>query len=160
MATIAHADPENFVVNGFTFIRPPTWKWVWDDKRAKIGNLLDLPGANTNDTASVFFRKFPKEEGNPESRTKAWQVYFRELAVDLHCRSSTKKVGTFEITYIEIDGTYFRKPYPDHSLIGATVQLTNGFFAVRMSGGTKLIEDSKAAFKQMLEQALKEKESE
>ena len=157
---IAYADPENFVVGEFTFVRPTDWQWVWDEKRSKIGNLLDVPGDNKKDTTPVFFRKFSKEEGNPESRRQAWLAYFKELPEDLHIRSEIKTVAGYEITYFEMEGRYVRPPYPDHALIGATVKVKNGYVAVRMSGKSKIIEQSKATFREMIEHAVKTKQGE
>ena len=160
-AFVAHADPENFVVAPFTFIRPPGWKWVWDEKLSKKGNLLEIPNQpSPAQMAPVYFWKFSEEEGNPSKRTTAWEAYFHELPEDLNIRSSTNKIGGFDLTYVEIQGTYVRAPHPDHGLVGAVIKLEKGYLAIRMSGRSRLIDESTVAFKNMIEHALREKEVE
>jgi hypothetical protein len=153
------ADPENFVVDGFTFVRPASWKWVWDEKRSKKGNLLEVGATNSTELADVYIWKFPKEEGNVENRTKAWNAYFKELPEDLHTKSSNQKVGAFDVTFIEIEGTYCRPPYPDHALVGAIIKRKDGHLVLRMSGRSKVVEEAQPALKKMVEQALTDRDS-
>lgn len=160
MANVVRGDPENFVVHGFTFVRPPEWKWVWDEKRSKAGNLLELQGADAKESAVVYFWKFNENEGGTEGRVKAWKGYFHESEVDLHTRSSKKKVGNFHLTYVEIDGSAPRPPHLDQSLIGVIIKLKSSILAVRMSGRSKVVEDAKPGFREMIERAVKERAEE
>ena len=159
MAAVAHADPENFIVAGFTFVRPPAWKWVWDEKLAKAGLLLEIHGANTNDFAHVYFRTFNGDESTPESRIKIWRIYFKESPDQLKVRSETNHVAGFPVVYVEMEGTSTLAGPREFGLFAAIVQLKDRSFVVRMSRSRKVVKDSKVAFKAMLEQALKERVS-
>jgi hypothetical protein len=152
----AYADPENFLVANFTFIRPDGWKWVWDESRSNQGNLLEVQGATTNDAAVVFFARFIKGEGRADERLKSWQSYFKEPASQLNIRAATNKIGKFRVVYFEMEGTYVRTTQT-FSLIGATTQLKQGeHLAVRMSGPKYIVEDCKPAFRKMVEGAFKD----
>ncbi|MDB6028988.1 MAG: hypothetical protein JWM68_5211 [Verrucomicrobiales bacterium] len=160
MAAFAHADPENFMVDEFTFVRPPAWKWVWEEKRTNIGLFLDIPGGIINDTVHVYFRIFKGEEGSPENRTKAWRLTFKESADSLKVRTETRKVGAFTVIYIEMEGTSAHEIHPDYGLFAAVVKMKEGHLVIRMSGRKKVIDNSKRTFREMVERALKERESE
>ena len=157
MAAIAHADPENFIVDGFTFVRPPEWKWVANDKLADKGLLLRIQGASTNNTASVYFRIFKGDEGTAEKRIKGWREYFKASPDSLKQRSTTKAVGSFKVVYIEMEGNSDLVSGKEFGLVAAVVQLKGGTLVVRMSGRKKLVDDSKTTFTEMVERALKEK---
>jgi hypothetical protein len=156
----ALADPENFVVAGFTFDRPSAWKWVWDEKRSRIGNLLEVRDDRTKATAPVYFWKFSAVEGSFESRTKAWQEFFHEAREDLNVQCSTNAVGDYKIIYVEMEGTSARVPHGDFALIGAIIPLKEGNLAIRMSGRSTLVQDAKIAFRKMIDTSVKGRDSE
>ena len=158
MAAIAHADPENFIVDGFTFVRPPEWKWVANDKLADKGLLLRIQGASTNNTASVYFRTFNGDEGTAEKRIKGWRGYYKESPNSLKVRSATKTVGSFKVVYVEMEGKSDIVSGKEFSLIATIIQMKGGTFVARMSGRKKLVDDSKTTFTEMVEHALKEKQ--
>src|SRR5262245_3630163 len=109
-SAVARADPENFMVGDFTFVRPSSSVWVWDEKRANMGNLLDVPSTNSSNAAVVYFWKFKTDDGGLAGRKKVWQAFFKELPDDLHTRTTTKKINDLEIIYLEIEGTFYRAP--------------------------------------------------
>ncbi|MDB6028995.1 MAG: hypothetical protein JWM68_5218 [Verrucomicrobiales bacterium] len=125
------------MVDGFTFARPSNWKWVWDEKLAKTGLLLQIEGSKTNDLASVYFRKFSGDEGSPENRIKVWQAYFKESLENLKIRSNTNTVAGFSVVYLEMEGTSARESTPEFGVFAAVVKIKDGHFVARMSRSKK-----------------------
>ena len=158
MAALAHADPENFMVSGFTFVRPPQWKWVWDERLANTGLRLRIEGSNTNDTAAVYFRSFTGEEGSPENRIKVWQQFFKESPDKVKIRTKMENVAGYPVIYLEMEGTSALETTPEFGLFAAIVKMKQGHLVVRMSRSKKVVNNSKTLFKEMVENALKEKQ--
>ena len=160
LATAAAADPENFMVDELTFVRPPKWQWVWDTKIADTGLLLKIRALNTNDLADVYFRKFNGDEGSVEKRTNAWRLTFRESGAQLKMRTETKPIPPFSIDYIEMEGTSLREWRPEYGLMAAIIRMNDGHVVVRMSGRKKVVDESKKAFRAMVERALSDRAAE
>ncbi|MDB6028986.1 MAG: hypothetical protein JWM68_5209, partial [Verrucomicrobiales bacterium] len=126
MALVAHADPENFMVDGFTFVRPPKWKWVANDKLADKGLLLRIQGSSTNDTASVYFRTFHGDDGTAEKRIKGWREYYKESPNSLKVGSTTKTVGSFKVVYVEMEGKSALVSGKEFGLVATIVKTKEG----------------------------------
>ncbi|MDB6027857.1 MAG: hypothetical protein JWM68_4080, partial [Verrucomicrobiales bacterium] len=129
-------------------------------KLANTGLLLEIRGAQPSDTASVYFRKFEGDEGSPETRIKAWRKVFREPAETLKVQSEQKKIAAFPVVYVVMDGTSLRETTPNFMLFAAIVKTKEGHVVVRVSGPRKVVDNSKKIFSEMVERALKERESE
>ena len=156
---IGRADPENFMVDGFTFVRPVPWKWVSQDKLAEKGLLLKIPGSNTNDMASVYFRAFSGDEGTAEKRIKPWRQSYKSSPESVKVRFETKTISLFKIVSVEMEGKSTLVSSEPFSVYAAIIQTKKGSLVVRMSGRKKLIDTSKPTFNEMVEQALKDRES-
>ncbi|MDB6028987.1 MAG: hypothetical protein JWM68_5210 [Verrucomicrobiales bacterium] len=159
MAAIAHADPENFMVGELTFVRPKEWPWVWNQKLANDGMLLSIQESTPADTDGVYFRAFTGAEGSADERIHVWRMYFKESGDQLKVRSETKTVASFPVIYIEMEGTSIRASGADFSLYAAIVSTKEGRVVARMSGRKEVLDNLKIIFHEMVEHALKERES-
>jgi hypothetical protein len=122
--------------------------------------LLEVHGATTNDFAHVYFRTFKGYEGTPESRIKIWGVYFKESPDKIKLQSETNQVAGFPVVYVEMEGTSTLAGPPKFGLFAAIIRMKEASLVVRISRSQKVVKESRTAFKAMIEQALKAKESE
>lgn len=159
LAASVQADPMNFMIEGFTFIRPPDWQWIETDVTTRRAQLkISDPSGPTADVMFYFYKK-GDDFGWPENCIRRWQAQFQERA-DIKPKIEKATFGVNKVTYAHMQGTYkIGKPIvllPNNALYGAIVETEQGNFMIRMTGPKDLIEKSMSQFRVMVESALKE----
>ena len=148
------ADPENFIIGPFTFIRPETWKWNELNDKSHASAQMFITDEKTGDESQVLISFSSTKRDDIASK---WKIYFVEPpAVDYHTKS--KKIKTFPITYVDVAGTYRVKGRlkNDHALAGIIIETEKGNVFGRVVGPKGMVKNVRADFTKMMEDALKE----
>ena len=155
------ADPENFMVEDITFVRPPSWEWVVPDSEVRKAHLKVF-NQNKAQTADMIFYWFPTgdKQGDPEGSIKRWEAQFRERAT-IVATIERATIGKYKVMYCQMEGTYkgFGKEslsLPNYALVGTIIEMPRGNIMIRFTGPRELISASITTFKKMIEDALKE----
>jgi hypothetical protein len=151
------AQPENFLVGDFQFVRPPKWEWV--ETKIKQQPMLKITSSNKVETAEVSFMRF--KAGDPYGTLNTtffrWRNMFdKEQRVESR---TLKKIGTHEVLFADVRGPYKEagsKVYSraDTALFGVIIPSPNGNVGVRIIGPYSLVQESRAEFQKMIENAI------
>jgi len=160
-STLMGAAPAKFKVSQFEFQRPDRWESV-EVTSAMRKAQLKVPGAKAGESAEVIFFHFgPGNGGGTQANVERWFGQFQEPRAQIKARTEPTKVGGVQITYVFAEGTYSsgmpggpKTPLPNHALVGAIVEGTEGHVFVRMVGPISLAKEATADFKKMIESAL------
>jgi hypothetical protein len=145
-ATTLRADPENFMVSEFLFVRPAAWKWT--ETRTDAQPVLRI----------VLHYDPAKKTGDPTATHVRWRGMF-----ETEGRTDSRKtmaIGTNTVTYIEVQGTHQKSEgkkthfHSHYALCGVVIPHPNGNVGIRMIGPKALVERSRGEFKKMIESAL------
>ena len=155
------ADPENFMIEDLTFIRPKDWEWIVPEAEARKAHLRIFNPNKTKSADAIFYWFAPEDkQADPEGCVKRWQAQFKNKD-DVLATMERNTFGKYKVTYAQMEGTYkgFGKEatsLPDYALLGTVVQSDRGSIMVRMTGPKDLVHNSMKPFKKMIEDALKE----
>lgn len=155
------ADPQNFMVSDFTFVRPVKWKWI----ETGVGQQAQLQIAteDTNQVANVNFYLFKPtdSEGTPANTAFRWRKMFDESPRDLKFKTEHLTINKHKLTYVNIEGSFKTKGaqneivlLSDHSLRGAIIEYPSGNILVRMIGPKELVAKARPEFNKMVSTAL------
>jgi len=155
------ADPENFMVEDLTFLRPPTWEWIVPNSPGRKAQMR-IFDKDKSKSADAMFYWYPSEnkQSNPDDCLKRWQAQFRDKEKIL-VTIERSTFGKFKVTYGQMEGVYkgFGKEalsLSDYALLGVVVQCDKGSVMVRMTGPKEIVHKMTKSFKKMIEDALKE----
>lgn len=151
------AEPENILVDKYTFNRPKDWKW-----RAPGDSWSALSRFQISDDGA----KFPTEarfyiiNSDKADLRKRVLSNFRKDAAE---REERVKVGEFEITYFTAVGTAVDKetkgdPRPDQQFTGLFLptESADKKVFIRLFGPRPTVERAFGEFKKMIEQAVRD----
>ena len=150
----APADPVNFMVGSFTFVRPTEWVWKELPDKSHASALLMIPGENEDQQSQVLI-SFTRS--TRDDVLAKWKSYFVEPPIVTQTITS-KKIKQFPVTYEVVEGTYRVKKIlkTDHVLVGMVVETKGGNVCGRLIGPRAMVEKWRDPFKRMIEEALKE----
>jgi hypothetical protein len=162
MLAAAGAAPATFKVSEFTFARPEKWEWVESTSPMRAAQLK-TPGVEGKDGAEVVFFYFGAGgAGGTQANVDRWLGQFAEPRDQLKPKVESSTVGRTKVTYVEAVGTYQsgmpggpKTPQPGTLLLGAIIEGGEGSVFVRLTGPEKSGRAATAAFKRMIEGALK-----
>jgi hypothetical protein len=150
------ADPENFMVGEFLFVRPTTWRWIEESKYP----TLRITAPNAVEPVDVVFSllKAGEDFATPDTTFNRWcNMFEKEERVESR---TVKRIGTNDVLFAEVRGTHKKlivntvQPRPDSTLLGALLSRPTGNVAVRLAGPASLVDKAKAQFQKMVESAL------
>jgi hypothetical protein len=147
---IPPADPENILVDRFTFTIPARWKWQPNTDASSAAARFLIPAQQSERSTDVRFYIAHKSQ----AETKAgWKGFFEAGATT---SESNEKIGNYDITYFVIMGAQkaARKPVPGRKFFGAIIPIENRYVLVRMFGPTAEVDGSTVNFKRMIRDAL------
>ena len=151
----SHADPLNFMVGPFTFIRPTKWTWKDPDPGTKAAAELQILDA-ANQTESQVLFSFSSSK--PDDIMTRWKSYFAEPP-PVDWQMTTNRVQSVTVTYLTVTGTQRSKKKesrPDYSLLGAIIITEKGTVYGRVLGPRKMVQRLTDEFKKMVETAVAE----
>lgn len=153
--------PATFEVSEFTFNRPEGWEWVPTSSAMRKAELKVVSKDPQQVAEVVFFHFGPGDGGGTQANVERWFRMFREPRDQIGARSERMKVGRWEVTYVEAEGTYMSgipggplTPRPDYGLAGAIIESRAGNVFVRMTAPKRLARELEGEFKKMIESAL------
>ncbi|MBI2950429.1 MAG: hypothetical protein HYY23_22600 [Verrucomicrobia bacterium] len=148
--------PAKFKVGEFMFTRPAKWEWI-EVTSAMRKAQLKVVDEKIKGAGEVVF--FAGNMGGVQANVERWFGQFQE-ARDKKTEEVT--VAKHKVTYASIQGTYLsgmpgepKTAMKDHALLGAIVTSPQGDVYVRLTGPVELVKSSTAAFKRLVEDALK-----
>jgi len=157
LAIAAHAEPENFLLSHFTFVRPLTWQWVPNTVLDSSTIVMKITGDDTNEIAQMVMVHYQPGAGLGKriAVVKRWKEQF----VDPQVETNKVRIGTNSVIYTEVKGP--RKPVkpgvkeqPDSALIGAVIEDAKGNIVLKMIGPRSTVQKCKADFQKMIADAL------
>ncbi|MDB6026529.1 MAG: hypothetical protein JWM68_2752 [Verrucomicrobiales bacterium] len=154
-----YADPANVLVGDFTFTRPETWKWESSGKSNVLSRFIIPDGAGIPTGADVRFYLL---QMNATVTAALWKSYFPQ-AKESDCSEEKKKIGNHDLTYVSLNGTQIypgSKPKPGCAVFGAIIPSGKDFVHIRLVGPKSEVEAARPRFKKMVEDALRDKDTE
>jgi hypothetical protein len=152
------AEPADVLVGNLTFTRPQNWKWQEPPKASSaVSRFMILDTGDAVSQTEVRFYIIKKEVSS--ERQGLLQQFPQASATDLH--EQQIKIGKQKIVYFTIAGTYqFKngKPRPDQLWVGAAIPSGKQFVYARLQGPRSETEKCISVFKQMVENAVKERD--
>ena len=155
-AVTSMADPLNFMVGDFTFVRPKTWEWDPETRHARnIVMKLKVVDAQSD---TFGYCVFIPSTNSPDALLSQWKGYFKEKGDKLTFHSEKKEFGKHNVTYVNIEGTFpwRKKDLPNYGLLGATIETKGTNVYIRLIAPKVVIEKNRTDFKEMVESAFKE----
>jgi hypothetical protein len=166
-AVEAEADPSpgTFVLNEFTFARPKAWLWERIKTPKQPTVVLQSVDKKARETARIVMIHYLPTEGLGKrgAALKRWKSAF---LITSECSTNSVTIANHPLTYAEVSGTHkgekpgVNAPLPDFALFGAIIEGPKGNVVIKMTGPKAIVEKSKAAFRKMVESALKTKTTE
>ncbi len=149
------ADPENILLEGYTFTRPATWKWEAPRGKSISLNRFVIPAADGKVHTDVGFFYV---SGVPEELRTRVLSNFDSSGV---FKTESVAAGKTNLIYVRAHGTaIIRKtgPLPNHELLGTMLhsKQTDKWFFVRMLGPRGEIRAAEEDFKNMIKQAIED----
>ncbi|MDB6029604.1 MAG: hypothetical protein JWM68_5827 [Verrucomicrobiales bacterium] len=151
------AEPTNIMVEDLTFTRPATWQWTGPTPNSPAVNRFIVP--DTNGSSKVDVRFYIVKKGYTTERQAMRGQFPESKPNDL--QEQEKIIGKQRIIYLQITGTYvFRDhaPKADEMQVGAAIPMGNQYVLARIAGPRSDVEAAMAAFKKMVEDAVKDHE--
>jgi hypothetical protein len=151
------AEPENILVDKYTFARPKHWKWkATGDKWSALSRFL-ISAEGAKHPTDVRFYMISEETADLRKRVLA---NFRNPVEET---VEGTKVGNIELTYFTGKGTAVdretkKDPRPDHQFTCVLLPSTQPgkHVFLRLLGPRREVEGALKDFKAMVEQAVKE----
>src|SRR5438093_5548959 len=154
--------PATFKVSEFTFTRPANWEWV-ESASAMRKAELKVVDEKTKAKAEVVFYHFGQGgAGGTQANVDRWFGQFVEPRDKINAKTEESTVGKHKVTYVSAEGTYKsgmpggpQTPMPNHALLGAIIEASEGSVFVKLTGPKELAKSATQDFKKMVEGALK-----
>ncbi len=150
----APADPENILVEGYTFVRPSKWTWEAPGERSGAISRFLIPGKNGMTETDVAF--FYLNDHQPDIKKRVLgnfdnKAEFSEMTVQL---------GKTNLTFVRVRGTAtIRKPSrPNYQLFGVMLKsrTQKQYFFARVFGPQAEVQAAEHSFRKMIQQAVEE----
>jgi hypothetical protein len=150
------ADPVEFTVGDFVFLRPEGWEWVVPASPMRKAQL-SVPGGEGNAPADVTFFHFGAGQGGTvQANVDRWFKQFSGGDTD----ARTEQVGKRKVTFVKASGTFSSgmpggptTPLKDYALRGAILESPAGDVYVKMTGPQSVVKQSEQAFEKMVRDA-------
>jgi hypothetical protein len=157
-------------IDGFTSSVPAAWKELPPTPmRFKQFTVPKVEG-DKNDAELVVFYFGPGQGGGAEANITRWKGMFvppEGKKIDDVAKTETFKVAGFDVTVLDVRGTYKYKPMPmapseelrpDHRMLGVVFGSPQGPYFMRFVGPEKTINKNKKDFDRWLRGFKKDKE--
>jgi hypothetical protein len=162
VAILRAESPTDFVVGGFTFVRPTSWEWMPVSSPMRKAQLK-VADSTSKPSAGVVFFLFPHgSSGGVKANVDRWLRQFSGSRESLGAKIEETTIGKIKVTYVQAEGTFNSgmpggalTPMPDYGLMGAILESDNGDVFVKMTGPKNLVKSSVADFKKMVAAAAK-----
>ena len=156
--------PAKFTVSEFVFTRPADWQWIEVNSVMRKAQLK-IVDADKKDSAEVVFFFFGESgAGLTKANIDRWLSQFAEPKEKLNSKIESVTVGGRKVTYVQAEGTYQsgmpggpKTPQPNTMLMGGIIESDQGNVFIRLTGPSTLAKSSQAAFRGMIEGALRAK---
>src|SRR4051812_21100433 len=162
LAAFAQEGPKSFQVGEFSFSSPEGWQWVPATSSMRKAELQVLGKEKDQKAEIVFFHFGENSGGGTKANVDRWLSQFQEPREKINAKVDEAKVNNHKVTYVQAEGTYMsgmpgaaKTAQPNSMLFGAILESSQGSVFVRMTGPAELVKSASAAFKGMIEQALK-----
>jgi hypothetical protein len=150
------ADPLEFKVGAFTFIRPDGWKWI-NPSSAMRKAQLEVPGTNQEKAELTFFHFGPGQGGGIKANIDRWFGQFQGGPTS----QSEVTEGRTRIYYVQATGTFQSgmpggptTPLENYALMGAILaDEQSGDVFVKMTGPQAVVQSANFYFTEMITQA-------
>jgi hypothetical protein len=156
-----HADPANVLVGDLTFTRPDAWLWDAPVGKSKAAARFIIPDA-TGGASSADVR-FYFGDKSATVVADVWKAFFPNLKPD-DSTEEHKMVGNRQVTYLTFRGSYVfpagSRGKPGHTFIGAIIPSGDRFVHVIIVGPQDVVTRCMVPFRKMVEDSLRNKESE
>jgi hypothetical protein len=150
--------PATFKVGEFTFTRPTPWQWVETTSSMRKAQLKVTQDGKEGEVVFFFFG--PGGGGGTQANIDRWLSQFKEPRESLKSKTEQGTAGGRKVTYVQAEGTYLsgmpgerKTEQPNSMLLGAILESDSGNVFVRMTGPAKLVGDSRADFRKMIDSA-------
>ena len=90
-AVTSMADPLNFMVGGFTFVRPKSWEW--DPETPQPRHIVMKLKVVDPQSDAFGYCVFNPSTNSPNALLTSWKRYFKEESDKLTFHSEKKKFG-------------------------------------------------------------------
>src|SRR5947208_564419 len=102
------ADPENFIVGGLTFVRPPAWNWVDKPGAAAVAQLKIVDASAPGQTADVYFTFYKPADVNGKLTymAKRWKNLFEDGNDKSAGGTRADKINDREVMVVQLKGVY------------------------------------------------------
>jgi len=153
-----HSDPLNIVVADLTFTRPTTWKWDPPNVKSPAITHFIIPNGESKYVADVRFYAAMRDA---EGAAGLWTGYFAKADAG-SLQKEIKTIGKCKIAYIFLQGTLTlpaEKPTGGQGFVGVVIPCGERFLHVHCSGQKELVEKAIPDLKKMVENAVRERES-
>lgn len=150
------ADPVEFQVGAFTFIRPDNWKWIVPSSAMRKAQL-EVLGTNQQKAEVTFFHFGRGQGGGIQANIDRWFGQFQGGPTS----KNEVTAGRTKIFYVRASGTFSSgmpggptTPMPNYALLGAILaDDESGDVFVKMTGPATIVESASAYFTEMMNQA-------
>ncbi len=150
------ADPENILVEGYTFVRPKAWVWQPADKSSAVNRFV-VPGKTTDTRTDVRFYVFPQTEEQIHDRLLN---NFDKGAIS---KETHVKIGEKRLTYLTVSGKAAQKlknvpRNTELKAIGVCLPTSSASkqLLVRIYGPVAEVDSATEEFNKMVEVAVEE----
>ncbi len=150
------ADPVEFTVGSFTFLRPETWEWVAPTSPMRKAQL-SVPGKAGGSPAEVTFFHFGAGQGGSvQANVDRWFKQFSDGYTD----AKTEQAGSATVTFVKAEGTFASgmpggttTPMKDYAMRGAILESSSGDVYVKMTGPKDIVKAAAPALEKMVREA-------
>ena len=150
------ADPTEFTVGSFVFVRPETWGWVVPTSPMRKAQLSVPAGEGSAPAEVTFFHFGAGQGGSVQANVDRWFKQFSNGYND----AKTERVGNTTVTFVKAFGTFSSgmpggptTPLKDYALRGAILESSAGDVYVKMTGPKAVAKLAEPAFEKMIREA-------
>ena len=108
----------------------------------------------------IFFFFGPGGGGGSQANIDRWLGQFKEPREELKSKTEQGTAGGRKVTHVQAEGTYMsgmpggtKTAQPNSMLLGAILESDAGNVFIRMTGPAKLVTESRAEFRKMIDSA-------
>lgn len=156
IAAVRGADPVDFTVGDFRFVRPENWGWVAPASPMRKAQL-SVPGLDGNAPAEVTFFHFGAGQGGTvQANVDRWFKQFSDGYTD----AKTERIKSTSVTFVSAVGTFSSgmpggptTPMENYALRGAILESRSGDVYVKMIGPQATVKLAESVFEKMIRQA-------
>ena len=160
VAAFSVAAADAFKVSEFSFETPAGWRKLPASSSMRAAELKAGEGKDAPDV--VFFYFGAGGAGGVKANVDRWLSQFKEPRDGSNTQTEEKTIEGVKVTYVTAQGTYLsgmpggpKTEVANPMLLGAIVEGKQGSVFVRMTGAASDSKGQTAAFKGMIEKAIK-----